>query len=324
MKLMRYSRKHEPAALARMGILVGSGLVADLRAGHALYLLEERGNAKGEELAAIFMPPYITQFLHLGEPGWEALADTYAWMAELARSDPQARGLRGEQLFIPLADCRLYAPVRPSKLIAIGRNYAEYTRQEGKQAGKLPSAFVKLASAIIGPGRDILKPTATSDLDCETELAIVIGRKCKHVAPDKAFEAIAGYTILNDVTARDVSKNERAGGHVLLGKCFDTFAPLGPWLVTRDEIPNPMRLAIRTRVNGELRQEGSTAGMLHPVAELIAYLSQITLMPGDVIATGSPGPLVSAANRPLVAGDLLESEIEDIGVLRNAVVDEPR
>jgi len=323
-KLMRYSRKNEPAALARMGILVGDELVADLRAGYALYLLDERGNAKAEELAAIFMPPYVTQFLYLGEPGWEALADAYGWMAQLALSDTQARGSRGEELFTPLSECRLYAPVRPGKMIAVGRNYAEYTRQEGKQAGTLPSAFVKLASAIVGPGRDILKPAGVEDLDCETELAIVIGRKSKHVTPEKAFEAIAGYTILNDVTARDVSKRERAGGQVLLGKCLDTFAPLGPWLVTRDEIPEPMRLDIRTRVNGELRQEGSTAGMLHSVAELVSYLSQITLMPGDVIATGSPGPLVSSANRPLVAGDLIEAEVEGIGVLRNAVVDEPR
>jgi len=322
-KLMRYSRKTEPAALARMGILVADELVADLRAGHALYMLEEKGNAKGEELAAIFMPPYITQFLYLGEPGWEALADTYAWMLELARSDASARGLRGERLFIPLAECRLYAPVRPGKLIAIGRNYIEYTRQPDKQSGSVPSAFVKLASAIVGPGRDILKPAATEDLDCETELAIVIGQKCKHVPLEKAFEAIAGYTILNDVTARDVSKTERAGGHVMLGKGYDTFAPLGPWLVTRDEIPDPMRLQIRTRVNGQLRQEGNTAGMIHSVARLVSYLSQVTLMPGDVIATGSPGPLVSAANRPLAAGDVIESEIEGIGVLRNAVVDEP-
>jgi len=323
LKLMRYSRKNEPAALARMGILVGDNLIADLRAGHALYMQEERGNAKGEELANIFMPPYVTQFLYLGEPGWEALADTYTWMAQLALHDPQARGMRGERLFVALDDCRLYAPVRPGKLIAVGRNYAEYTRQEGKQGGSVPSAFVKLASAIVGPDRDILKPASTSDLDCETELAIVIGRKCKHVRPDQAFDMIAGYTILNDVTARDISKRERAGGHVLLGKCFDSFAPLGPWLVTRDEIPDPMDLQIRTRVNGELRQEGSTSGMIHSVPELVAYLSQITLMPGDVIATGSPGPLVTAANRPLVAGDLIEAEVEGIGVLRNAVVDEP-
>lgn len=323
MKLMRYSRKHEPGAVARLGILVGDELVADLRAGHALYLLEEKGNPKGEEVASIFMPPYITQFLYLGDPGWEAVAETYGWMCDLARRNTGARGLRGERLFLSLSECRLYAPVRPGKLIAIGRNYLDYSREGTQQARKFPAAFIKTTSAITGPGRDILKPVGTEDLDCAAELALVIGRKCKHVPPEKAMEYIAGYTILNDVSARDIAAREREAGQVLLGKCFDTFAPLGPWLVTRDEIADPMRLSIRTRVNGMLRQEGDTSTMVHTIPQLIAYLSQMTLMPGDVIATGSLGALVSSANRPLVAGDMIEAEIEGIGVLRNAVVDEP-
>jgi acylpyruvate hydrolase len=323
LKLTRYSRKTEPAGLARMGVIVGQEWIADLRAGHALFLFEEKGNAKGEQLAEIFMPPYITQFLYLGEPGWEALAETYAWMAELARTDNQALGLRGERLFLPLAECRLYAPVRPNKLIAVGRNYPEYTRQEGKQAGSIPSAFLKTGTAIVGPGRDILKPAVTRELDCETELAIVIGKKCKHVRAEKAMEVIAGYTIVNDITARDVSTAERTGGYVLLGKCFDTFAPLGPWLVTRDEIADPMNLKIRTRVNGELRQEGNTAEMIHSVQKIVAYFSQMSLLPGDIIATGSPGPLAGSELRPLVSGDLLEAEVEGVGILRNAVVDAP-
>lgn len=323
MKLMRYGRKHEPAALARLGILVGDELVADLRAGHALYLLDVKGNRKGEEMAGIFMPPYITQFLYLGDPGWEAVAEAYGWMCDLARRDPGAHGLRGERLFLPLSECRLYAPVRPGKLIAIGRNYLDYTREGARRARSFPAAFLKASSSITGPGRDILKPAGTDDLDCATELAVVIGRKCKHVPPEKALEYVAGYTILNDVSARDIAARERQAGQVLLGKSFDTFAPLGPWLVTRDEIADPMRLSIRTRVNGVLRQEGDTSTMVHAIPQLIAYLSQMTLMPGDVITTGSPGALVSSANRPLVAGDVIESEIEGIGVLRNAVVDEP-
>ena len=323
MKLMRYSRKTEPPALARMGALVAQDWIADLRAGHALFLYEEKGNAKGQANAEIFVPPYIPQFLHLGEPGWEALAETHAWMAELAHKSIDALGLTGERLFLPLADCRLYAPVRPNKLIAVARNYPEYTRQNGRQAGAIPSGFLKPPSAIVGPGRDVLKPPATRALDCETELAIVIAKKCKHVRAEKAMEVVAGYTILNDITARDVGRIEREGGQVLLGKSFDTFAPLGPWLVTRDEIADPMQLKIRTRVNGELRQEGSTAEMIHSVHKIVAYFSQMTLMPGDIIATGSPGPLRGVEQRALAAGDVLEAEIEGIGTLRNAVVDEP-
>jgi acylpyruvate hydrolase len=322
-KLMRYSRKTEAPALARMGSLVGQEWIADLRAGHALFLYEEKGNAKAQAIADIFVPPYIPQFLHLGEPGWEALAETHAWMAELARDSIEALGLAGERLFLPLAECRLYAPVRPSKLIAVARNYPEHTRENGRHASAIPNGFLKPPSAIVGQGRDILKPAATRVLDCETELAVVIAKKCKNVRAEKAMEVVAGYTILNDITARDVGRVEREGGQVLLGKCLDTFAPLGPWLVTRDEIADPMHLRIRTRVNGELRQDGSTAAMIHSVQKVVAYFSQMTLMPGDVIATGSPGPLAGVEQRALNAGDVLEAEIEGIGTLRNAVVDEP-
>jgi len=322
LKLMRYSRKTEPAALARLGVLVGNDLVADLRAGHALFLAEEKGNPKGEELAAIFMPPYLTQFLHLGESGWEALAETHAWLAEIARPGADAVGLRGEKIFIPFAECRLYAPVRPSKLITIGGNYP----RPGADAreGLLPSCSLKVASALIGPGRDILKPAAVHELDCEAELAVVIGTKCKHVPESKVHEVIAGYTILNDVTARDLAGRELEGGRALLGKCLDTFAPLGPWMVTRDEIPDPMNLRIRLRVNGETRREGSTSDMLDAIARLVSHVSAMTLMPGDVIATGSPVPASSQALKPLVAGDVVEAEVEKIGVLMNAIVDEPR
>ena len=325
MKLMRYSRKGDKPPQARLGVLVGKDVVADLRAGYARYLIEEIGNPKGRELAAIFMPPYIAQFLHVGVVAWEALSEAYGWLSDLVKSEPQALGLSGEELFIPLAECRLYAPVRGSKLFAASRNYPGHTRDEGKHSGKMPVAFIKAPSCVVGPGRDILKPAVTRQLDCETELAVVIGRKCKHVAEDKAYDVIAGYTILNDVTARDLSNSERHAGDPMLGKNFDTFAPMGPWLVTKVEIHDPMHLRIRTRVNGELRQDSNTSEMIHSIPKLVSYLSQMTLMPGDVIATGSPGgngltPPASFLN----AGDVIECDVEKIGTLVNAVVDEPK
>jgi acylpyruvate hydrolase len=322
---MRYSRKGEKASQARFGVLVGNDLIADLRAGYARYLIEEIGNAKGRELAAIFLPGYIAQFLHAGAPGWEALAEAYGWLSDLVKSEPQALGLTGHELFLPLAECRLYAPVRGSKIIGIGRNYPNHSRNGGKAAGLVPAGFIKVPSCIVGPGRDILKPRATRELDCETELAVVIGRQCKNVPEDKVYDVIAGYTIVNDVTARDVGKLERQTGHLLLGKTFDTFAPMGPWLVTKVEIPDPMNLRIRTRVNGEVRQEGHTGEMIWSIPRLVSYFSQMTLMPGDVISTGSPGG--GALTRPewyLNAGDVIECEIEKIGTLMNAVVDEPK
>ncbi|MCC7483896.1 MAG: fumarylacetoacetate hydrolase family protein [Burkholderiales bacterium] len=325
MRLVRYSRRHEPAALARMGVFVGHDVIADLRAGYALYLVEEAENPKGRDLAAIYMPPYLAQFLHVGEPAWLALADAYTYLAGLADSAPDTAGLNGEALFLPATDCRLYVPVRPSKLIAVGRNYPEYTRAPGRQAGSVPAGFIKTTSALTGAGRDIVRPTGVAQLDCETELAVVIGKKCKNVAEEEACGVIAGYTIVNDITARDVAVVERQGGHLFLAKTHDTFCPMGPWLTTRDEIPDPMHLALRTRVNGELRQSGNTKDMIWPIAKLVAYFSQMTLMPGDVIATGSPGG-GGLANPAwyLQAGDVIESEVEGIGVLKNAVVDEPR
>jgi acylpyruvate hydrolase len=325
MKLVRYSRKHEPPALARLGVLVAQDLIADLRAGYALYLVEETENSKGRELAAIYMPPYLAQFLHIGEPAWLALADAYTFLAGLAETTPGTAGLSGEQLFIPSSECRFYVPVRPSKLIAVGRNYPEYTRLPGRQAGKIPPGFVKTASSLIGLGRDIIKPAGVHELDCETELAVVIGRKCKNVLEEDAYSVIAGYTIVNDVTARDVGRLEREAGNLFLAKTYDTFCPMGPWLVTREAIPDPMHLAIRTRVNGETRQAGNTKDMIWTIPQLIVHFSRITLNPGDVIATGSPGggALANPAWQ-LQAGDVIESEIEGIGVLKNAVVDEPR
>lgn len=324
MKIMRYSRRHEPSSRSRLGVLVGADLVGDLRAGYALYLVDEVGNRKGAELAQLYIPSYIAQFLHVGEPAWLALGDAYSYVAELAERAPETTGLNGEALFIPLSECRLYAPVRPLKLIAVARNYPGYTRSPGRAPGTVPAAFMKALSSITGPGRDIVKPDGCGELDCETELAVIIGKKCKHVPEHDAYSVVAGYTILNDVTARDTGRRERAGGHLFLAKTFDTFAPLGPWMVTREAIPDPMHLRILTRVNGEVRQDGNTRDMLYSIPKLISYMSQITLNPGDVIATGSPGG-GGLANPDwlLHTGDVIECEIEGIGVLTNGVVDEP-
>lgn len=325
MKILRYSRKGEKAGQARLGLLLGDDVVADARAGYARYLLEEAGNPKGRELAGLFLPPYIAQFLHVGAPAWEALGEAAAWLAGLCAAEPQAAGLAGEELFMPLAACRLYAPVRGSKIIAVAGNYPGSGRRARSAGGGVPAGCIKVPSCIVGPGRDILKPVLSKRLDCAAELAVVIGRKCKHVPEERAWDVIAGYTILNDVTARDIGDIERESGSPLLGKTFDTFAPMGPYLVTKAEIDDPMNLRIRTRVNGESRQEGNTRDMVHPIPKLVSYFSQMTLMPGDIISTGSTGGGgLADPDRYLNAGDVVECEIERLGTLLNAVVNEPR
>jgi 2-keto-4-pentenoate hydratase/2-oxohepta-3-ene-1,7-dioic acid hydratase in catechol pathway len=323
MKLMRYSGRHEAARHARLGVLVGDNLVADVRAGYARYLVESARNPKGQQIADIYFPPYIVQFLHAGEAVWLALSDAHGYLSELAGKAPDATGLGDEDLFMPLADCRLYAPLRPSKLVCIAGNYGQGDALDERRLRK-PNAFIKTLSAIVGPERDIMKPAACHELACETELAVVIGKKCKHVSEADAYSVIAGYTIINDVTACDIGTAERDAGHLFLGKTYDTFAPMGPWIVTRGGIPDAMNLRIGTRVNGEVRQEGHTRDMLVDIPKLIAHLSQITLMPGDVIATGSPdGRALDRAAAVVDSGDLVESEIEGIGILRNRVIDEP-
>lgn len=315
MKLMRYSSRHEAARHARLGVLVGDGLVADVRAGYARYLVEAARNPKGQQIAEIYFPPYIVQFLHAGEAVWLALADAHGYLRELAEKAPDATGLNDEELFLPLAECRLYAPLRPSKVICVAGNYAAGDALDTARLAP-PSAWIKPLSAVVGPGRDIMKPEACSALACGTQLAIVIGKRCKHVDEADAYGVIAGYTILNDVAGTG------HGEALLLGRSYDTFSPMGPWIVTRGGIPDAMNLRIATRVNGELRQEGHTRAMQVDVPRLVAHMSQLTLMPGDVISTGSPAS-AAAAGVAIAPGDTVECEIEGIGVLRNRVVDEP-
>jgi len=272
-KLMRYSRRNEPAALARLGILVGDDRVADLRAGHALYLLEEKGNPKGEELSGIFMPPYITQFLYLGDPDGKPWRKPMRGWRYCPRRCRRARAARREAVLAARGLPAVCAAApwqadrhRPqlSRLLARGRQAIEKHPDRVSQGHLVHHRAGSRHSQARRHGGPRLRDRARRR-DC---------RKCKHVTPERALESVAGYTILNDVSARDIAAREREAGQVLLGKCFDTFAPIGPWLVTRDELPEPLRLNIRTRVNGVLRQEGDTSSMVHPIAQLVAYLSR--------------------------------------------------
>jgi acylpyruvate hydrolase len=328
MKLMRYNATHEPITLARLGVLLGDGLVGDMRAGYALYL-SARGDTQAREVARLRMPDHIAAFLAVGIASWEAAKETYRYLSDLCMQDVASRGLDGERLFAPLDECRLHATVKPAKVIAVGRNYADHVKEADVKIDiKVPSAWIKATSTIVGPTGDIVKPGCTSELDYETELAVVIGKRCKDVPQSKAYDVIAGYTIMNDISARDIVRVERKEGNQLLGKMFDGFAPLGPWLVTSDEIVDPQRLELKTRVNGEIRQHGNTRDMIWSIPQLVAYVSQMTLEPGDVISTGTPSG-VAMGRRPdepswfLQVGDILESEIEGLGCMRNKIVSEP-
>ncbi|GAA5041972.1 2-keto-4-pentenoate hydratase/2-oxohepta-3-ene-1,7-dioic acid hydratase in catechol pathway [Thermocatellispora tengchongensis] len=211
----------------------------------------------------------------------------------------------------PLAEVRLVAPIIPTKIIAIGKNYADHAREMGGEPPAEPVIFSKPSSAVIGPGEAIVYPEKLSErVDFEGELAVVIGRLCRDVPVERAKEVIFGYTCANDVTARDLQAKD---GQWTRAKGFDTFCPLGPWIQTDLD---PSDLAITTTVNGEIRQSARTSQLMHDVPALIAYVTAVmTLIPGDVILTGTP-----AGVGPLSIGDEVGVGIEGIGTLTNRVV----
>jgi 2-keto-4-pentenoate hydratase/2-oxohepta-3-ene-1,7-dioic acid hydratase in catechol pathway len=225
----------------------------------------------------------------------------------------------------PLGGVELLSPALPRKYLAIALNYADHIAETGLEAPTVPTFFNKQPTCVVGPGAGIHKPKVSDRLDYEGELAVVIGKRCRHVPVERAGEAIAGYTIANDVSVRDWQMRAPT---MTIGKSFDTHGPLGPWLVTAEEIDDPQSLAIRTYVNDELRQDGNTSEMVFDCFQQVSHLSEaFTLEPGDVIATGTPAG-IGATVQPfpeglLKVGDVVRIEIDGIGSLRNEVVPEP-
>ena len=206
-------------------------------------------------------------------------------------------------------NARLLAPVTPTKIVCVGRNYAEHAKELGNEAPSEPILFLKPPSAILEPGGTIVRPAASQRVDFEGELAIVIGREAKNVKASNWRDYVLGFACANDVTARDLQKKDV---QFTRGKGFDTFCPIGPCLETELDVAN---LRVTTRVNGETRQDGSTSQMIFSCAFLVEFINAImTLMPGDVILTGTP-----AGVGPLAAGDVVQVEVEGIGVLTNHV-----
>jgi 2-keto-4-pentenoate hydratase/2-oxohepta-3-ene-1,7-dioic acid hydratase in catechol pathway len=222
----------------------------------------------------------------------------------------------------PLDSFTLKAPVTaPSKLLAIGLNYADHARESGLEPPAAPIVFVKTPNSIVGPGEAIrYAKDDTDQVDYEAELAVVIGRRARRVSEADALDYVFGYTACNDVSARDAQFSD---GQWTRGKSFDTFCPLGPWIVTADEVPDPQALRISCRVNGQTLQDSTTGEMIFGVAAIISYLSRfMTLEPGDVIATGTPFGVGFARTPPvfLLNGDTVDIDIEGVGVLTNPVV----
>ncbi len=212
---------------------------------------------------------------------------------------------------------------RPGKIVCAGRNYAEHAKELGNDIPTRPILFAKLATSVRGPFDDVVRPREVDDLDYEAELCVVIGTGGRRIPKDRALAHVAGYCCANDVSARNAQLG--LGDQWLRGKSFDTFCPIGPWIVSADEIPDPQALKVRCRVDGSLRQDGTTADMIFDVATLIAYISDaFTLEPGDLILTGTPSG-VAMGQHPapwLQPGQLCEVEIPGIGSIANRIVAE--
>jgi 2-keto-4-pentenoate hydratase/2-oxohepta-3-ene-1,7-dioic acid hydratase in catechol pathway len=225
---------------------------------------------------------------------------------------------------LPLADVHLESPIlRPPKILAVGLNYADHVAESGMEKPKHPMIFNKQSTSAHPPRDPVHLPRASALLDYEGELGIVIGTACRHVPRDRAREVIAGYTIINDVSVRDWQIRVPT---MTMGKSFDTHCPMGPWITTEDEIPDPHLLSLKTWVNGELRQDSNTKHLIFDCFTLIEHLSTaFTLEAGDVIPTGTPSGVAIGFKPPkwLVEGDVVRVAIDGIGEIENAVIAEP-
>ncbi len=309
--------------LPRLGALLPggehAGCVVDLGRALAVKLAGEDAGAPEAEAASLVPPDVLCFLRRLPESAAAAREALEFAAAALERYD--APDLLRAGVVATRESVRLLAPVpRPGKILGVARNYAAHGRERGQGAlPEEPVLFLKAPSAVIGPEQEIVLPEVSRCVDYEGELAVVIGTPAHCVQRDAALAHVAGYCVANDVTARDF-QNER--GQHFVGKSCDTFAPLGPVLVTADEIPSPQDLALRTTLSGELVQSARTKEMLFSVAEIVAFASALMLLePGDVILTGTPAGVGAAQTPPrwLRDGDVVEVEIERIGRLRSHV-----
>jgi 2-keto-4-pentenoate hydratase/2-oxohepta-3-ene-1,7-dioic acid hydratase in catechol pathway len=256
--------------------------------------------------AASELPREMCAFLAAGPPALAA-----------ARAAVAGRASR-----LPLASVHLEAPIlRPQKFLAIGLNYADHVKETGRTAPDFPIFFNKQTTCIVGPSDPIHRPRVSTLLDYEGELGFVIGRRCRHVPKERAAEVIAGYLVVNDVTVRDWQFKAQT---MTLGKSFDTHGPIGPWIVTADELGDPHALELRTWVNGELRQHSNTRELIFDCFDQVATLSTaFTLEPGDIVSTGTPSGVGVTQQQWLVPGDVVRVEIAGIGAIENRVIEEP-
>ncbi|MBM4264803.1 MAG: fumarylacetoacetate hydrolase family protein [Deltaproteobacteria bacterium] len=313
MKLVTFEYQNQE----RIGAVDATGRIVDLQRAYASHLRASSDNPQADRLAEVTLGKDMVDFLKRGEPALDA-----------ARKALAQAGKAPETIY-ERAQVRLKSPVpRPGALVSAGKNFSDHVAEMSSKKGPVaPVAFLKLPGTVIGPQDDIPHPPEVKNLDYEVELAVIIGKPCVDVTAEDALDYVAGYASFNDISARDVIRGENKYGIHLMGKSFPGFAPMGPYLVTADEIPEPQKLKLWLRVNGETRQDSNLGYMIFKIRDMIAYWSQMGLNPGDVLTTGTPKG-VAAGRKPdqvpwwLKPGDVVEAEVEGLGCLRNRIVAE--
>jgi acylpyruvate hydrolase len=321
---MRFVTFVPAPSIERFGLVLADGNIIDLEGAFAASLAREFPIDRALALAQAMAPPNAQDFIATGRIALDAARRAQAFAQE---QGGVPKGPRGETIVFAASEVKLLAPVpRPRKFIAAGKNYFEHQDEMGRPADskqpQLPIAHVQFASTVVAPGATVAIPPETKHLDYEVEIAAVIGRPAFRVAKDKALDYVFGYTVYNDFSDRDTYRGEasKGGGVGCLGKNFAGFSPLGPYLVTPDEIGDPQLLGLRSRVNGQMRQNSTAQRMMYKIDEQIAHWSQIGLEPGDIIGTGTPGG-VAAGRKPdqepwwLKSGDIVEVEVDKLGTL---------
>jgi acylpyruvate hydrolase len=330
MRLVTFVPKGGKGNQPLVGAVLNDDSVLSLQAAAALYLKEAEKEKNPYPLASRLIPNDMGAFLGLGRAAFSLARRTVKSASPWVKEGKKARrGLQREPLVFPLKKTILKAPVpRPGKIIAMGLNFRDHAEENKVPIPEIPVGFLKASSCVVGPYDPVPYPRgSTKQLDYEIEMAIVIGRKAKNVPKEKAIDYVAGYMIINDLSARDIQNQEMQKRLVLLSKSLDGFGPMGPWLVTPDEIPDPHDLKMELWVNQEPepRQKSSTNQLIYKIPDLVAYWSQMTLEPGDVITSGTPGG-VAFFKQPdpqpwfLKPGDVVEARIEGLGAIRNKIV----
>ncbi len=322
MKLVTF---HSEGRENRVGAVTSEGSIVDLNAVYALYLRDVQGEGAFYALADARVPADMRGLFENSDRGLDAARAAL----EFAVKEGPRVGPSGESIFFRRDAVRIMAPIIPKKFFHTAGNFREHHTEAQKAGFSHPVlpwiVFFQNVDAIIGPDQEIVYPEhLTEELDYELELAVVMKKSGKHFPAERASEFIGGYVIFNDITARDIQRTEMKSGVFSFCKGIDTFCPLGPHIVTADEIPNPNNLAMELRVNGKARQQSHSSKMSVTIPEIIAHYSPMGYSAGDVLSTGTVSGVAAFSGDPkslyLKPGDVVECEIEKIGVLRNPVV----